>query len=222
MRRFWCSWVLLAGLLFGGLAAAQGPSERTYRVDPDASDVHWLIYKAGTLQRLGHNHVISVGQLSGQVTVDGADLGKAHFELTIPVGELVVDDPKLRAGLGADFSSVPTADDIEGTRNNMLGEKVLQGDAFPSIRVTGSGPVGQAGSQTLKINVELLGRSVELTVPTAVTLDDRTVEARGEFDLNHADLGMQPFSVMLGALQVAENMSFSYHVVARRTDSPAH
>ena len=35
--------------------------------------------------------------------------------------------------------------------------------------------------------------------------------------LNHADLGMQPFSVMMGALQVGEKLSFSYRVVARPT-----
>ena len=38
---------------------------------------------------------------------------------------------------------------------------------------------------------------------------------RGEFDLNHADLGMQPFTALMGALQVGEKMSFSYHVIAR-------
>lgn len=219
MRRF-TGTTLLSGLLclfLSGYAAAQGAG-RSYQVDPAASDVHWLIFKAGTLQRLGHNHVISVAEPKGVVTV-ADDLSKSTFELTIPVADLVVDNPMLRAGLGADFSSVPTADDIAGTRKNMLGERVLKGDEFPSIKITGVGPSGASGSQTFAVTVEILGRSVPLTLPGKVTIGDGVIEASGQFDLNHADLGMQPFTVMLGALQVAENMSFSYRIVARHAGS---
>jgi polyisoprenoid-binding protein YceI len=208
---------VLSTLLVSGLAAAQGGAERSYAVDPAASDIHWLIYKGGTLQRLGHNHVISVARPDGKVMVNTADVAQSRFELTIPVADLVVDNPQLRGGLGDDFASVPTADDIAGTRKNMLTDKVLDGEKYPTVRVTGTGPLGASGSQTLRITVELLGRSVQLTVPTTVTVDERGVDARGEFDLNHADLGMKPFSVMLGALQVAEKMHFVYHVSARPT-----
>ena len=70
------------------------------------------------------------------------------------------------------------------------------------------------------MTVEILGRSVPLTLPTEVSIGDGVVEASGAFELNHADLGMQPFTVMLGALQVAEKMSFSYHIVARAEAAP--
>jgi hypothetical protein len=133
----------------------------------------------------------------------------------IPVADLVIDDAKLRSGLGEEFASVPTAKDIEGTRHNMLTDRVLDGDKFPTIRVSGTGPLGAAGAQTFKLKIELLGRTVDLTVPTKVTVTDDRVEASGEFDLNHADLGMQPFTALMGALSVGEKMSFSYHVVAR-------
>lgn len=206
---------VLPALLLSGLAAAQSGAQRSYTIDAAASDVHWLVYKAGTLQRLGHNHVISIAEPDGKVMVNTSDLSRSSFELTFAVGELVVDDPTLRAGHGADFASVPTEDDVAGTRKNMLTDKVLDGEKYPTIRVTGTGPLGQAGQQTLQLAVELLGRTVQLAVPATVTVSDRGVEARGEFDLNHADLGMKPFSVMLGALQVAEQMHFVYHVVAR-------
>ena len=39
-------------------------------------------------------------------------------------------------------------------------------------------------------------------MPTDVTIENGELHATGEFELNHADLGMQPFSVMMGALQV--------------------
>jgi hypothetical protein len=166
------------------------------------------------LSRLGHNHVVSVADLTGRVSVNRDDPAKSTFDLEFPVESLVVDDPKLRAALGTDFSSVPSADDIAGTRKNMLGEKVLDADDHKTIRVTGAGPMGQGTNQTMKITVELLGRSVDLTVPTKVTIDGGLVTATGEFDLTHTALGMMPFSVMLGALQVADGMKFVYNIQA--------
>jgi hypothetical protein len=200
----------LALLVASSVGAEEG---RQYAVDAAGSDVHWLVYKAGTLARLGHNHVISVAELTGSVSA-GADPSTSHFELQFPVAALVVDDAKLRSGLGPDFASVPSADDVAGTRKNMLSERVLMGDHFATIRITGQGPSGTAGAQTLQITVELLGRSVALTVPTTVELHGDELTASGEFDLTHAALGMTPFSVMLGALQVADKMRFVYRIHA--------
>jgi hypothetical protein len=201
--------------LVGGSAVAQVEGGR-YVVDPAESDVHWLVYKAGALSRLGHNHTIAVGDLSGNVSVSSDDLRASRFELQFSVGSLIVDDAALRGTLGPDFASVPTADDIAGTRSNMLSDRVLDGEKHPGIRIVGTGPMAAAGKQTLAIKVEMLGRTIDLSVPTEVTIENGELRAKGEFDLNHAELGMQPFSVMMGALQVGEKLSFAYDVRARR------
>ena len=98
----------------------------------------------------------------------------------------------------------------------MLSERVLDGEKHPQIRITGAGPVAVGGKQELAIKVEMLGRTIDLEVPTEVTIEGEELRARGEFELNHADLGMKPFSVMAGALQVGEKLSFTYDVTARR------
>jgi len=210
VARFW-----LFGLLLAGASFAQ-EAGRTYTVDPAQSDLHWLVYKAGALSRLGHNHTIAVGDLTGTVRANPANVAASSFALEFAVANLVVDDPALRSTLGADFESVPSAKDIEGTRGNMLGERVLDGEKHPKIRVVGTGPIMKDGASALTVKVELLGRTVDLTVPTNVTIDDQQLQATGEFELNHADLGMKPFSVMAGALQVGEKLSFSYRITARR------
>ena len=215
MQRILCK-AGVAALLLGGLTAAQSSAEETYKLDGATSDLHWLVFKAGAFSKLGHNHVVSVGRVEGEVSVNSADLSSSRFELTIPVDGLVIDDPRLRGALGADFASVPTADDMAGTRKNMLGDKVLDAPKFPAIHITGSGPIGTGASQTLRVTVEILGRSVALTIPTQVVVNDRIVEANGEFELTHEQLGMKPFSVAMGALQVADKMRFSYHIRAQR------
>ena len=94
----------------------------------------------------------------------------------------------------------------------MLSDRVLDGEKLRSIRVVGPGPRRAAGEQTLAVQVEMLGRTVDLTVPTEVTIDGGELRAKGEFELKHADLGMKPFSVMPGALQVGEQLDFSYDI----------
>ncbi len=210
-RQFWILATIFAVPAFADEA-------RRYSIDASGSDVHWLVYKAGSLSRLGHNHVISVPDLAGSVTANPTDPSASRFDLQFKVGTLVVDDPKLRSGLGPDFASVPSADDIAGTRKNMLSDRVLMGEKYQTIKVTGMGPAGPAagadGGQTLQITVELLGRSVPLSVPTKIEMHGDDLTASGEFDLTHTALGMMPFTVMLGALQVADNMKFVYRIHA--------
>src|SRR5688572_5485429 len=82
----------LAGWLAGGTAVAQNAGER-YVVDAAQSDFHWLVYKAGALARLGHNHTIAAGDLTGNVAVDRSNLAASRFELEFSAANLVVDDP---------------------------------------------------------------------------------------------------------------------------------
>jgi hypothetical protein len=204
-------------LLAVGAVVAQPRAGERYEIDLDQSDIHWLVYKAGALARAGHNHVISVGELAGDVHVAPV-LAESRFEIEIPVASLVVDDPALRAQEGEEFSSVPSTDDIEGTRRNMLGEKVLDAKEYPTLRIEGVGPVGAPGEQELHLTIGLLGRSIPLTVPTDVRLEGDTLYASGQFTVTHEELGMKPFSVFLGALQVADPMDFAYNVTAHRVE----
>jgi hypothetical protein len=152
---------------------------------------------------------------SGSVEVAN-DLAESVLEITFDVGELSIDDPELRSRYGTDFESVPTEEDIAGTRTNMLTEQVLNGDLFPSIRITGSQLSGTGQGKTITLTIELLGRSVELTVPVDVEFDSDSLSARAEFRLMHEDLGMEPFSVMMGALQVAPEIDFTVDIRAVR------
>jgi polyisoprenoid-binding protein YceI len=214
MRRS-LTWLVVPAVLASAAAGAQSGSQ-SYVVDPQSSDVHWLVYRAGAFARFGHNHVISIAAVAGEVSVDPADLARSSFTLEIPVMDLVVDDSALRKGLGEEFASEPSPDDVAGTRRNMLSERVLNAEAHPTLRVTGTGPVTRDGMQTLQMTVYLLGRAVELTVPTSVTLQGERLEASGAFELTHEQLGLEPFSVMGGALQVGNMMTFSYRIVANR------
>ncbi len=211
---------LAATALFSAGAAAQPGPTGTYAVDAAGSDVHWLIYRAGALSRLGHNHVISVDEMSGRVEV-AEEWSESSFEIEIPLTELVVDDPALREAAGEEFSSQPSADDIEGTRQNMLGEDLLEADAHPTLRITGEDPGGTPADGEIRLTIELAGSESTVTAPVSVEFADDALTASGSFELTHAQLGLEPFSALGGALRVAPEIDFSYRIRARRGGADA-
>jgi hypothetical protein len=54
------------------------------------------------------------------------------------------------------------------------------------------------------------------TVPVSYQLADGTITLTGSFALRQTDLGLKPFSALLGALQVQDQMQLSFRIVARR------
>ena len=197
-------------------AVSDAAGLRIFSVDPLASEVYWRIYKAGLMARFGHNHVVSIGDgLEGQIGI-GSDPANASWTLSFPVQGLVVDDPEIRARYGEDFESEPSEDDIAGTKRNMLSEDVLNGDTYSVIQLSGTGFSGSLDDARLDAEVELLGRTVNLTFPAAITIDGDRLTISGEYRVLHEDLGMTPFSALGGALSVGDEIDFTYtiHAVA--------
>lgn len=187
-----------------------------YQVDAESSDIRVLIHRAGALSWLGHGHVISVGQLDGTIYVH-PDLAQSRFELVIPVQGLVVDNPLLRDEEGDEFSSKLSEQDVARTRSNMLGKRVLNAGQYPIVKLTGTGNWGDGVEFLLKLSIELLGNAVDLQVPTTLRLDGDVLEVTGTLQLSHSDLGMRPFTAMLGALRVGDEIDFKYRIRAQRT-----
>ena len=187
-----------------------------YQVDAENSDIRILIHRAGALSWLGHSHVISVGQLDGTIDVH-PDPEESHFELVVPVQGLVVDNPRLRREEGDEFSSELSEHDVARTRSNMLGKRVLNAEQYPIVKLTGTGNRGDGAEFILKLSIELLGNAVDLQAPTTLRLDGDVLEVTGSLRLSHSDLGMRPFTAMLGALRVGDEIDFKYHIRAQRT-----
>ena len=76
------------------------------------------VRRAGSLARLGHDHVVASHDVNGYVAPQ-----EGRADLYVPLARLAVDEAALRAEAG--FDTQPTESDIGGTRANML-EKVLE------------------------------------------------------------------------------------------------
>ena len=105
----------------GGAASAQPPSTPAdvYRIDPVHSELRVLVYRAGPMAALGHDHVIVNRTLGGWVQFGGAATG-ASFSLTVPAAGFVVDDAAARRDEGPQFAEEIPEDAKAGTLRNML------------------------------------------------------------------------------------------------------
>jgi hypothetical protein len=221
--------VLLAacGALKGRHAGSQQPHEpagpvdqqfpgKLYRVDESRSELRILVYKGGPLARLGHNHVMVNRALRGEVKL--ADSG-AGFSLSVPAAGFLVDEALARREEGADFGSEVSDDAKSGTLRNMLSSAVLDADEFPAITIRSiavASPNGASGSGTMSatVAIQVAGHDSTIDVPFTVQSDPDQLAATGSFDVRQSQLGLTPYSLMLGALQVQDGMTIKFKIVA--------
>jgi YceI-like domain len=187
-------------------AAARGA--KVYRIEPGDSLVVVRVYRGGRLAKLGHDHVVSSREPRGFVDAD-----KGRCDLLVAVQTLAVDDPAQRAAAG--FESTPSESDIAGTRSNML-EKVLEAERFPFVVLR----VRAVEQRVLQAELSLHGVTRPLRIPAKVESGPERIEVSGSFAINQTDFGIEPFSVLGGALTVQDRVDVSFAIrAARVTDA---
>jgi len=173
------------------------------------------VWRDGTMQKLGHNHVITTRQLAGTIQLR-EPLSATSFELSVPLESLVVDDDAARARAGADFSAPVPEKDRDGTRRNMLGDKLLNAALQPEMRLASESVSGEAGQYEAKVRVSIAGSEHVVTAPFTVAIEGDHLEARAELHLTHEDVGLVPFTVALGVLKVRDDFEVDLTLEARR------
>jgi hypothetical protein len=214
----------------------QGAPGTTYRVDETQSELRILVYRAGPLARLGHNHVVVNRRLRGAVNVAGA-AGAASFWLSVPSSAFDVDDARARAEEGADFAAAVPDDAKSGTLQNMLSAAVLDAAEFPAITVRSvavaspqaadapgaSGSIGATGAtgaeqatrtMVASVTIGVAGHESTIDVPFALQMESGRLLATGTLELRQSALGLTPYSLMLGALQVQDQITVKFKIVA--------
>ncbi len=172
------------------------------------------MFRGGALARAGHNHVIASHSLAGTVWVP-ADRQAASFELHVPVNDFTIDEPKLRALEGTEFSADVPDSAREGTKKNLLSEPMLDAAHFPEVLLRSQSLEPGSEAMLVQLSVSIRGRSRAVTVPVRYEIHDKEVRAQGQLALKQTDLGLTPFSLLGGALRVEDEMTVKFSVLAR-------
>jgi len=203
-----------------GVAFPETPAPhvgKPYDVIPQESLLTILVYRGGTLASAGHNHVIASHDLTGTVYLPTDPL-QSSFELHLPVGSLTVDEAALRAQQSSpEFPPDVSESAKQGTQHNMLGPALLDAQHSPEIvlRALRMEKTAEADHALARVQCIVRGAARTLTVPVRYESRGDALIVSGEMPLKQTDLGLTPFTAMLGALQVQDEMRISFRIVAR-------
>jgi hypothetical protein len=190
-----------------------------YIVDAAASDVRILVYRGGPLAKVGHNHVLRVRDLRGEVIL-AEPIHRSRFALSFPVAALEVDPPDARADEGPEFAAPPSPQAIAATRGNLLGPAVLDAGRYPEITLRSVSLTGPPWGPHVTVRVALHGIERDIAVPVALQRDGHVLSITAFLTLRTADFGITPFTVLGGGLRVENAMDIRARIIARR-ESPA-
>ena len=184
-------------------AAKRG--EPVFEVDAARSLVTIEVRRAGSLANLGHDHVVASHDLGGYVAPV-----KGRADLWVRLDRLTVDEPMLRAQAG--FDTQPSAADIAGTRRNMLG-RVLDAEAQPYALIA---VTRKAEGSEPDAAITLNGTTRHVPVRAAIESDAGAYRVAGTLAIDQTHFGLRPYSILGGALAVADRLDVRFTIVARR------
>jgi polyisoprenoid-binding protein YceI len=186
---------------------------RRFEVVPGRSLVSILVYRAGTLAAAGHNHVVASHDVRGVVAFT-PDVARSRFRLRMPVATLTVDEPELRRAAGDDFATEIPASAQAGTLRNMLSAAVLDAERFPEVLLRAEAIEAAPGGALATVRITLRGETRVLAVPVRYEQKGDELLADGELRLRQSDFGIAPFTALLGAMRVQDEITVRFRILA--------
>ena len=182
-------------------------------IDPTASRVRIYVFRAGPAARLGHNHVLSVPQLAGFLLAPTGEASTARFDLAFRLDQLEVDNPDHRSSVGGAFASPLTAQDIQGTRDHMLGSQGLQADRYPLVHIHALQMTGESPQWAAHIQVDMHGQTHTSWVPLAVEAAPDHLSVTGSWVLHQSDFGIKPYAILGGLIAIQDAVIVEFKLI---------
>jgi hypothetical protein len=188
------------------------PAPGQYPIDSKGSELRLLVYRSGPLANLGHNHVMVNRAVTGHVQI-GADVPASSFSLSLPAEGFEIDAAQARREEGDDFSGDIPEDAKAGTRRNMLGSAVLNADEYPVIELKSVSLTGTLQALNAELEISAAGHTSRISVPVILQGDAHQLIAAGSMELRQTALGLSPYSLLHGALQVQDAMQLKFKFI---------
>ncbi len=202
--------VLLVGA--GFVPASTSAQPVMYTFDTAES---WLVVKltkAGIAAALAHDHSVRASTFSGAITYDPNDVSACQVEITIPVEELVVDEPADRQRL--DLEGGPGEKNRAKIKKSMLSKKQLWADEHPTITYQSTKCEASGDQMMTTGNLTIRGVTKGITTSLRIGVEDARFTAEGQFTVNHTDFDFKPYSAALGTIKNADPLEFHLSLVA--------
>ena len=199
----------IAPLPEASYAAALKSGAAVYRIEPLESLLLVRVGRAGTMKRLGHDHVIASEHVQGLVEIN-SDPTASRADVVVPVRNLIVDKPSYRDRLG--LETTPSDADIAGTYTNML--KVLEPSLYPWVVARARIASVNNEAPTLVVSMTVNGTTVEYLMPVRLVIDRAKLAVDGRAVIRHSEFGLIPYQAAGGLLRVADELEIDFRLVA--------
>jgi polyisoprenoid-binding protein YceI len=103
----------------------------------------------------------------------------------------------------------------------MLSEALLNGTQYPDITLVSQHIDAAAPGSQIRadVQVSVRGQTHTVSVPVVYSLVNGELTASGELPLKQTDLGLTPFSALLGALAVQDELRVKFRFVAHESQT---
>jgi hypothetical protein len=196
------------------VAAARPDGTTPFQLDANASEIWLYLHADGPMSKIGHTHVITTHGLNGSIWLH-PQTERSGCEFELPVAAFVVDDPQERAAAGGEFAEPLDEAARSGTREHMLGDRQLDAVHYPKVLLTCQHVTAGPERVTVELTVTLRDHSTHLSVPVQWQRTGNTLQANGEFTFTQSSLGLEPYSLLFGALRVSDEIQARFRLVAR-------
>ena len=161
--------------------------EGSHTIGPSNGSLKVITGKEGAAAKMGHNLTLDVK--NWEATIEGGD--SPSIKLTADPSSVEVE-----SGEGG---AKPLGDKDKKDIKKTIDNKVLgsQQISFTSSEVSDSQAKGE---------LSIAGSSSQVSVPLNVSGD----KISGSIDLNQKDFGIKPFSTMMGALKVTDQVTVEF------------
>jgi hypothetical protein len=203
----------------GGVAARPAGATE-YRLDAAGSQLWLYLHAAGPMIKKGHSHVIRTRALQGAVWIP-AQLEQSACEFELPVAAFEVDDPQERSAAGGEFAEPLDEDARTGTREHMLGDRQLDAAHYPLLTLRCQQVSVLPDGLLLQLLVSVRDHDARLAVPVHWQRDGCTLQASGEISFKQTDLGIEPYSLLMGVLRVDDEVRARFRLLLHCLPAPA-
>ena len=166
----------------------------SYTLGPHNGRLIVKTYREGLAKKVGHDLIIEVGQWSANVNV-GEDPSSTTITASANVGSL---NPL--EGVGG---VKPLSDGDKSDIRKNITQKVL---TSPEITFRSTSVKVAGNSATVSGDLTIMGRSQ----PVDVQLSESGGRIRGNMSVVQSRWGIKPFTAMMGALKVSDNVDVEF------------
>ncbi len=174
-------------------------AESSWSLTPADGELHILTGVAGRAAKMGHR--LTIAMTSWQASARWAGDEPASAELTVDVDSIDV--------LSGEGGLTPLTGPEKGVcRSNAL--RSLDSKKFPQIRFTADQIAKTADGYRLDGTIEIHGTSRPQSVDAKVVDTGDALDFSARVPVTQTDFGVKPFSLMMGALKVADEVTIAF------------